>query len=221
MWDVIPDRRGASRAGGAGLSRATTTAWRFTPPMGRFTSRTTRPELIAACVALIAHPDDDRYRSLNRHTVTSPIFGVELPSWLTERLNRTRGRVWSCAARSAISQMSPGGVNCRCPPGSSSAAMAGSSPSSRAGSETLKPGLSWRARRRSAPEKRWWDCCSLPVILRAPYANPAQGQLLRTRRQAPGDRLYAPVVHPQRGRIRRSSGRCSLAASSWPGRRST
>ena len=40
---------------------------------------TTRPELICSCVALVAHPDDDRYHSLFGTTVTSPIFGVELP----------------------------------------------------------------------------------------------------------------------------------------------
>jgi valyl-tRNA synthetase len=40
---------------------------------------TTRPELIAACVALIAHPDDERYQSLFGSTVTSPLYGVELP----------------------------------------------------------------------------------------------------------------------------------------------
>src|SRR4051812_25619293 len=40
---------------------------------------TTRPELIAACVALIAHPDDERYRSLFGQTVASPLYGVELP----------------------------------------------------------------------------------------------------------------------------------------------
>src|SRR4051812_22361023 len=40
---------------------------------------TTRPELIAACVALIAHPDDERYQPLFGTTVTSPVFGVELP----------------------------------------------------------------------------------------------------------------------------------------------
>jgi valyl-tRNA synthetase len=40
---------------------------------------TTRPELIPACVALIAHPDDERYQHLFGTTVTSPVFGVELP----------------------------------------------------------------------------------------------------------------------------------------------
>ncbi len=40
---------------------------------------TTRPELIPACVALIAHPDDERYQALFGTTVTSPVFGVEVP----------------------------------------------------------------------------------------------------------------------------------------------
>ncbi|HWC20677.1 MAG TPA: valine--tRNA ligase [Flexivirga sp.] len=40
---------------------------------------TTRPELIPACVALIAHPDDERYQALFGSTVTSPLFGVEIP----------------------------------------------------------------------------------------------------------------------------------------------
>jgi valyl-tRNA synthetase len=40
---------------------------------------TTRPELIPACVALVAHPDDERYQPLFGTTVTSPVFGVEIP----------------------------------------------------------------------------------------------------------------------------------------------
>lgn len=40
---------------------------------------TTRPELLGACVALIAHPDDERYQDLFGTYVTSPGFGVRLP----------------------------------------------------------------------------------------------------------------------------------------------
>ena len=40
---------------------------------------TTRPELLPACVALIAHPDDERYQGLFGSTVRSPLFGVEVP----------------------------------------------------------------------------------------------------------------------------------------------
>ena len=40
---------------------------------------TTRPELIPSVVALIAHPDDERYRPRFGSTVTSPVFRVEIP----------------------------------------------------------------------------------------------------------------------------------------------
>ena len=39
---------------------------------------TTRPELLGACVALVAHPDDDRYRPLFGSRVRTPLFGVEV-----------------------------------------------------------------------------------------------------------------------------------------------
>jgi len=40
---------------------------------------TTRPELIPACVALVAHPDDERYRALFGHEVVTPLFGARVP----------------------------------------------------------------------------------------------------------------------------------------------
>jgi len=40
---------------------------------------TTRPELLPACVALVAHPEDERYLHLLGTTATTPIFGVEVP----------------------------------------------------------------------------------------------------------------------------------------------
>ena len=40
---------------------------------------TTRPELLPACVALVAHPDDERYRPLFGSTVRTPVFDVEVP----------------------------------------------------------------------------------------------------------------------------------------------
>ena len=40
---------------------------------------TTRPELIPACVALVAHPDDVRYRPLFGQEVVTPLFGVRVP----------------------------------------------------------------------------------------------------------------------------------------------
>ena len=40
---------------------------------------TTRPELIPACVALVAHPDDERYKPLFGKEVVTPLFGVRVP----------------------------------------------------------------------------------------------------------------------------------------------
>src|SRR5690606_5893888 len=40
----------------------------------------TRPELLAACVALVAHPDDERYQPLFGSTVRTPVFDVEVPA---------------------------------------------------------------------------------------------------------------------------------------------
>ncbi|MCB1256371.1 MAG: valine--tRNA ligase [Microthrixaceae bacterium] len=49
------------------------------PDGGHVLIDTTRPELIVSCVALVAHPDDERYQPLFGSTVTTPIFGVEVP----------------------------------------------------------------------------------------------------------------------------------------------
>jgi len=40
---------------------------------------TTRPELLPACVALVAHPDDARYQGLFGTDVVTPLFGVSVP----------------------------------------------------------------------------------------------------------------------------------------------
>ena len=51
----------------------------FDGPDGKVFIETTRPELIPACVALVAHPDDERYQPLFGKTVTTPLFSVEVP----------------------------------------------------------------------------------------------------------------------------------------------
>ncbi|MEY3406775.1 MAG: valine--tRNA ligase, partial [Actinomycetota bacterium] len=51
----------------------------FDGPDGKVFIETTRPELIPACVALVAHPDDERYQKLFGKTVITPLFGVEVP----------------------------------------------------------------------------------------------------------------------------------------------
>jgi valyl-tRNA synthetase len=53
---------------------------RFGRPDGGFIEvDTTRPELLPACVALVAHPDDARYQPLFGTEVTTPLFSVPVP----------------------------------------------------------------------------------------------------------------------------------------------
>ncbi|MGA1449662.1 MAG: valine--tRNA ligase, partial [Candidatus Nanopelagicales bacterium] len=53
---------------------------RFKKPDNSFVEiETTRPELLPACVALVAHPDDERYKPLFGTTVKTPLFEVEVP----------------------------------------------------------------------------------------------------------------------------------------------
>ena len=40
---------------------------------------TTRPELLAACVALVAHPEDERYTPLFGTEAVTPLFGARVP----------------------------------------------------------------------------------------------------------------------------------------------
>jgi valyl-tRNA synthetase len=49
------------------------------PDGGATLVATTRPELLPACVALVAHPSDNRYATLIGTTVRTPLFGVEVP----------------------------------------------------------------------------------------------------------------------------------------------
>ncbi len=46
---------------------------------GHVEIETTRPELIPACVALVAHPDDERYKPLFGQEVVTPLFATPVP----------------------------------------------------------------------------------------------------------------------------------------------
>ena len=53
---------------------------RFAGPDGQaLWIETTRPELLPACVAVVAHPDDERYQPLFGARATTPLFGAEVP----------------------------------------------------------------------------------------------------------------------------------------------
>ena len=56
-----------------------TLAFHRTDGNGDIRIDTTRPELLACCVALVAHPEDERYQPLFGTTVSTPLYGVEVP----------------------------------------------------------------------------------------------------------------------------------------------
>ncbi len=82
----FPDGGVPGRDGGEGsprrLSPVAVRPGRGRRPAGTgdaVTIETTRPELLAACVALVAHPNDDRYRALFGSEVLTPLFRVRGP----------------------------------------------------------------------------------------------------------------------------------------------
>ncbi len=52
---------------------------------------TTRPELIPACVALLAHPDDERHAGLVGTDVLTPLFGTRVPVLTHPLVEREKG----------------------------------------------------------------------------------------------------------------------------------
>jgi valyl-tRNA synthetase len=52
---------------------------------------TTRPELLPACIAVSAHPDDERYRNLIGRTAITPLFEAPIPIIADESADPTKG----------------------------------------------------------------------------------------------------------------------------------
>ncbi|HEV3267920.1 MAG TPA: valine--tRNA ligase [Acidimicrobiales bacterium] len=52
---------------------------------------TTRPEMLASCVALVAHPDDERFKGLFNTNVVTPLFKVEVPILAHELADPEKG----------------------------------------------------------------------------------------------------------------------------------
>ena len=58
---------------------------------GSFTISTTRPELLAACVGVTAHPDDPRYRELFGKNAVTPVFFAPVPIFPSELADPEKG----------------------------------------------------------------------------------------------------------------------------------
>ncbi|MGH2731414.1 MAG: valine--tRNA ligase [Actinomycetota bacterium] len=52
---------------------------------------TTRPELLGACIAVIAHPEDDRYRLLFGKQAVTPLYGATVPILAHETAEPDKG----------------------------------------------------------------------------------------------------------------------------------
>jgi valyl-tRNA synthetase len=58
---------------------------------GSFTISTTRPELLAACVGVTAHPEDSRYRALFGKRAITPLYRTSVPIFPSERADPEKG----------------------------------------------------------------------------------------------------------------------------------
>ncbi|MFQ5515601.1 MAG: valine--tRNA ligase, partial [Myxococcota bacterium] len=58
---------------------------------GEFAISTTRPELLGACIAIVAHPDDERYRSLFGKRARTPLFHASVPILPAEHADPEKG----------------------------------------------------------------------------------------------------------------------------------
>ena len=58
---------------------------------GDFVIATTRPELIPACIAVSAHPEDDRYKHLIGRTAVTPLFQAPVPIIADEGADPEKG----------------------------------------------------------------------------------------------------------------------------------
>jgi valyl-tRNA synthetase len=58
---------------------------------GEFVIATTRPELLAACVGVTAHPDDARYKGLFGKRAVTPLFHAPVPIFPSELVDPEKG----------------------------------------------------------------------------------------------------------------------------------
>lgn len=56
-----------------------------------FTISTTRPELLAACIAVVAHPEDERYQHLFGKFAITPLFKAQVPILSSEHADPEKG----------------------------------------------------------------------------------------------------------------------------------
>jgi valyl-tRNA synthetase len=58
---------------------------------GEFVIATTRPELLAACIAVVAHPDDERYKKYFGQYAITPLFHAKVPIMAADHADPEKG----------------------------------------------------------------------------------------------------------------------------------
>ena len=58
---------------------------------GELKISTTRPELLGACIAVVAHPDDERYQDLFGKYAITPLYGARVPILAAEHADPEKG----------------------------------------------------------------------------------------------------------------------------------
>jgi valyl-tRNA synthetase len=58
---------------------------------GELMISTTRPELLGACIAVVAHPDDERYQDLFGKFAITPLYGAKVPILAAEHADPEKG----------------------------------------------------------------------------------------------------------------------------------
>ena len=174
----------------------------FTAEGEKIFIETTRPELLAACVALVANPDDERYQPLFGKTVTSPLFGVEVEvkAHPLAKADKGSGIAMVCTFGDLTDvtwwrelQLPTRAIVGR------DGRIIGETPEwitteegrANFAGHRRQDRLQRQGRRGGAPGRRG------PARRRA-QEDHAPGELLREGRQAPRGRHLPPVVHPQR-----------------------
>ena len=177
------------------------------------TIETTRPELLPACVALVAHPDDERYQPLFGTTVRTPLFGVEVPVLAHHLAEPDKGSgiamICTFGDLTDVTWWRELQLPTR---RRSSAATAGSCRDAAGRASTRRRTPSSPARPCTRRAKQIVELLRESGDLDGePRADHAPGEVLREGRQAARDRHHPAVVHPQR-RPRRRDLRDALLA---------
>ncbi len=70
-----------------------TLRFRLVGKPGQLLIATTRPELLGACIAVVVHPDDNRYRHLvtEKTKVSTPLYRVAVPIYSSDKVDPEKG----------------------------------------------------------------------------------------------------------------------------------